>query len=210
MSTEHREISAKTVDEAIQIGLSDLGVDLDEVEVDVLDRGRSGILGIGSEPARVRITVRSLEDGASVAHETTQDLLALMGIESEIYIVSPEGEKPIALDLRGDDAGILIGRQGRTLADLQSIVTLLVSRKLDVHTPISLDVEDYKSRRFEQVRRIALRGAQQVGRSGRPLTLEPMGAAERRIVHVTLADNQDVRTSSDGQGSQRQVTIFPA
>ena len=206
---EQLEITAKTVDEAIQIGLSELDVDLDEVEVDVLARGKAGILGIGSEPARIILKVRG-NDGAAIAREMTLTLMESMGVEVDVYIVSPEGEQPISLDLRGEDAGLLIGRQGRTLNDIQTIIALLVSKKLDEYTSVTLDIEDYKSRRFEQIRQIARNAAIQVDKYGDSVELENMNSAERRIVHITLAEDPSVETQSDGRGSERRVTIYPS
>ena len=206
---EQLEITAKTVDEAIQIGLSELDVDLDEVEVDVLGRGKAGILGIGSEPARIRLTIRG-NDGAAIAREMTLTVMEAMGVEVDVYIVSPEGEQPISLDIRGEDAGLLIGRQGRTLSDIQMIIALLVSKKLEQYTSVTLDVEDYKSRRFEQIRQVARNAAIQVDKYGDPVTLENMNSAERRFVHITLAEDPTVETQSDGRGSDRRVTIYPS
>lgn len=209
MTSRSQEVSARTVDEAIQIGLGELDVGLDEVEVVVLDRGRTGILGIGSEPARVRLTVRSGGDGAARAHEVLETLLRALGVDGTIYIVSPAGETPIAMDIQGEDAGILIGRQGRTLSDLQFLVNVLVSRKVGERVFITLDVEGYKKRRFDRVRSLALRMAERVRQRGEPVTLEPMGAAERRVVHMTLSGDSGVTTHSEGSGENRQVTISP-
>ncbi len=224
-----QEWTARTVEEAIQVGLAELGVGLDEVEVDVLDRGRQGILGVGASRARVRLTLlsgrRPLEeeeddslpqpgnklsdDSPAIARNALLDLLAKMGVDADVFVTSREGDSPIALDVRGEDAGILIGRQGRTLTDLQVMVNVLVSRQVQERTPITVDVEGYKERRFEKVRRIALRAADRARRSGRAVILEPMSPAERRVVHMALADNRAVTTQSEGVGPTRHVVISP-
>jgi spoIIIJ-associated protein len=140
----------------------------------------------------------------------TLSLMEAMGFEVDVYIVSPEGEQPISLDIRGEDAGLLIGRQGRTLTDIQTIIALLVSKRLEQYTSVTLDIEDYKSRRFEQIRQIARNAAVQVDKDGDSVTLENMNSAERRIVHMELAEDPTVETQSDGRGSDRRVTIYPS
>lgn len=121
-----------------------------------------------------------------------------------------EAEPPtIALDVLGDDLGMLIGRRGEHLAQLQYLVTLLVNRRVGAWTRVSLDVEGYKRRREESLIGLAERVARQVARSGRPIQLEPMPPSERRIVHLALRDEPDVSTESSGEGDLRRVVIAP-
>lgn len=210
---ESLEVSGRTVEEAIESGLRQLGISRDVADVVVLSRGRTGILGIGSEQARVRISARETPvvepDDAANARAVLEKLLHYMGVAVTVEIISQEGQTPILLDVHGEDAGLLIGRRGATLQDLQSVVTTMVSRSLKRYVPLRVDVEGYRERRMDKVRQIALRAADHVQQRRRPLTLDPMTAAERRMVHTTLSDNPSVMTQSSGDGEERRVTIYP-
>jgi spoIIIJ-associated protein len=117
--------------------------------------------------------------------------------------------RPILLDVRGDDLGMLIGRKGETLAALQYMVRLILSKQFEEGVDVIVDVEGHKRRREEQLRRMARRVAEQAAQRRRTMTLEPMPPAERRIVHLELRDHPEVRTESVGEGAQRKVTIIP-
>lgn len=207
------EVSGKTVDEAIQLALEQLGVSEDRVEVIVLRKGRSGVLGMGAEEAKIR--VRLLPTGGEKANvietakEVVSKLIELMGLTASLSVTQPtSGELPVILNIEGDDLGILIGRQGQTLASLQYIVRLIVAEKLKMWVPINVDIAGYKKRRYESLQNLALRLADQVKKSKRLITLEPMPADERRVIHVTLADHPDVTTQSMGEGEARRVAIL--
>lgn len=207
------EVSGKTVDEAIQAALEELGVSEDQVEVVVLKKGRSGVLGMGAEEAKIK--VRLLPVGGEkanvveVAKEVLEALIKSLGIIAGVSVAqSSSGELPVVLNIEGDDLGILIGRRGQTLASLQYIVRLIVAEKLKMWVPINVDVAGYKKRRYESLQGLAFRIAEQVKRSRRLITLEPMPADERRIIHLTLADHPDVTTQSVGEGEMRKVAIL--
>ncbi|MBM3166702.1 MAG: protein jag [Chloroflexi bacterium] len=207
------EVSAKTVSEAIQAALRQLGADENEVEIKVLKKGRAGVLGMGSEEARVK--VRLLDDGleasdvARVAKEVLERLMEAMSIDGEVKVVQQSANgSPASLDVEGDDLGVLIGRRGQTLASLQYIVRLIVAEKMKKWVPLSIDVAGYKRRRYESLRSLALRLADQVRRSQRLITLEPMPSDERRIIHLALANHQDIVTQSMGDGATRKVAIL--
>ena len=207
------EVSAKTVDEAIQTALEQLGVDEDQVEVVVLRKGRSGVLGMGTEEAKIKVNLLSeakeKDEVASIATEVLETLIKAMGISAEVCVTqAPTEEQPMALDIEGDDLGILIGRRGQTLASLQYVVRLIVAEKMKMWVPINVDVAGYKKRRYESLRGLALRLAEQVKRNRRLITLEPMPADERRIIHLALADHPDVDTESTGEGEGRKVAIL--
>jgi len=191
------------------------------VEVTVVKRGRSGILGLGAEEARIR--VRSLvkmpekeNDIVEVAKHALESLLTRLGVMASIVpqarpIIEGEEEvaAPVTLEIKGDDLGILIGRRGQTLASLQYIVRLIVGHQTKNWVPIVIDVEGYKQRRYEALRALAWRMAEQVKDKGTPLALEPMPAYERRIIHLALAEHPDVTTQSVGWGESRKVVILP-
>lgn len=221
------EVRAKTVEEATLRALDQLRLTRDEVEVVVVKEGRGGILGLGAEDAVIRVTPlrpapkvqeKTTESGAEqTAREVLDQLLSLMGLSGTIQAQpSAESEEvnegevaPVSLDVRGDDLGILIGRRGQTLAALQYVVRLIVGRRIDKWVPVMIDVEGYRQRRAEALKRFAIEMAERVKARGAPFTLEPMPPNERRIIHMALADHPQVFTESIGQGDERKVVIRP-
>lgn len=145
-------------------------------------------------------------------------LLSRMGIDADVVAVDnpssvplgPEDPPTIFLDILGRDLGMLIGRRGEHLSQLQYLVNTLVNRKLDEWTRVIVDVEGYRSRREESLIGLAERVARQVARSGRSIVLEPMPPNERRIIHLTLRSHPEVSTHSSGEGNQRRITVEPA
>ena len=206
------EVSAKTVDEAIQTALEQFGVSEDQVEVVVVKKGRTGVLGVGAEEAQVRVKLldrpRKKDNVAKEAKEVLEMLIKCLGIVAEVRVAQVSGgQLPVALDIEGDDLGVLIGRRGQALASLQYIVRLIVAEKLKTWTPINIDVDGYKKRRYEALHNLALRVADQVKTSRRSIYLEPMPSDERRIVHMALAGHPDVTTQSTDEGEKRKVVI---
>jgi len=202
----------RTVEEAVQKALDQLGVGREDVEVDVLDEGRGGILGIGAAEAKVRVELRH-GDVLDLSKETLETLLRGMGVSATVDIPqtqSKEGEnRGPAFNIDGEDAGLLIGRRGETLTALQFILNFLLSRKVKTRVNATIDVEGYRERRYESVRATANRLAERVASTGRIFTMEPMPARERRVVHVELSGHPRVTTESIGEGEGRKVTIVP-
>jgi spoIIIJ-associated protein len=154
------------------------------------------------------------DDVSAAAREALGELLELMQVNADIYMrraqaASADEEPPWVLDVRGRDLGVLIGRHGETLNALQFITRLVCSRKLQRRANIVIDVEGYKSRRESTLRRMARQMAERAIRQGRTITLDPMPPNERRIIHITLRDDQNVETESIGMGDQRRITIIP-
>ena len=207
------EISARTVEEAIEIALKELDADRGDVEVDVVSRGKSGILGIGSEPAVVRVSaIESAPDSVVVASEVIQTLIDHLDADVVLTLKQVHNDDldgPI-FEIEGDDAGLLIGRKGETLKTLQFLVRYVVSHKLDERVNLMIDVEGYQQRRHQSLENMARRVARRVSDTGRSITLEPMPANERRIVHLALSENPRVTTESTGYGESRQVTVQPS
>jgi len=181
----------------------------------------------GDRPSR-RGTPPPATDGVSherVDAEQEQEAKAIviglfehMGIDADVVAVdnpssvplSPEDPPTIFLDVLGRDLGMLIGRRGDHLSQLQYLVNTLVNRKLGDWTRVIIDVEGYRARREESLIGLAERVARQVARSGRSIVLEPMPPNERRIIHLTLRSHPEVSTFSSGEGSQRRITVEPA
>lgn len=211
------EASGKTVEDAIESGLAELGLERHEVTLEVLSKGRPGLFGIGGEQARVRLAPVSFEmpegDDVTFAQETLETLLRLMKVDAASTVRAPEtpgdgvGRTKAVLDIHGDDLGLLIGRRGSTMAALQYLVNLIAGRRFKEAGPFQVDVEGYRRRREEWLRELAFRMAERVRATGRSITLEPMPANERRIVHLALAKDPTVGTASVGEGESRKVAI---
>jgi len=206
------ETTAKSPEEAIEIALKELDVERPDVEIDVVSKGKTGILGIGGEPAKVRVTVVDKPPDAVLATtDILQSLVSLMDVSATITLVHAEREDvggPV-FDIDGDDSGLLIGRRGETLRALQFLVSFIASRRLGDRVNLFVDVSGYQERRYETLRSLAQRVARRVASSGREVPLEPMPPNERRIVHMALADDPDVSTISEGMGDGRRVIIEP-
>ncbi len=166
---------------------------------------------------RVRDVERVDEAEEQIAKEIVRELLTHMGIEADIVAVDnpstmaldPEDPPTIFIDILGQDLGMLIGRRGDHLSQLQYLVNLIANRRLENWTRVVIDVEGYRTRREESLIGLAERIGRQVARSRRPIVLEPMPPNERRIVHLTLRSHPDVTTESSGEGNMRRVTVQP-
>ena len=202
------EIVAATVEQAIEKAEAQLGLSRDQFEVEVVREGKLGISEAGGEEALIRVTpVTPLDrDVVQMVTEILDTLLGLLDVTGKVEVLSDE--IPLALDITGDDLGILIGRRGQTLACLEYITKLIVVGRLKAWLPLTVDVAGYKKRRRDSLQRLALYLAEQVKSRRRAITMEPMPADERRIVHLTLADNPDVTTQSIGEGESRKVVIL--
>ena len=204
---ESFEITAATIEQAIEKAEAQLGQSRDQFEVEVVQEERSGILGVGSRDAVIRVIPKSgtADDRVEEVSGILDTLLRLLGIQGEIEVVSTES--PLALDIKGEDLGILIGRRGQTLASLEYVMKLMVVGRLKTWIPLTVDVGGYKRRRRDSLERLALYLAEQVKSRRRSITMEPMPADERRIVHLALADDPDVTTQSIDEGEHRKVVI---
>jgi spoIIIJ-associated protein len=219
--TENLEITAKTVEEATRKALVQLGVGLDDLEIIVINQGRSGILGLGAEDARIRVTVRESKEpegnrDIEAARKILEELLLKMGVRATVKVEAPgeitdeDGEtSPVILNVENGDLGILIGRRGQTIDALQYLLRLILTRQLKSKIPVMVDVEGYKQRRYEDLRTLALNVAEQVKDRRASIRLEPMPPFERRIIHTALAKDQDVITESMGEGDNRKVVVRP-
>ena len=229
------EVIAPSVEEAIARGLDQLAVSRDLVDVEVLDEGTRGFLGLGSREARIRITIKTadlpekaeanLELGSAsqpqvsadarlldFSAETTRELLTKMKLSAKVSAsygdTDENGDTPILVDVRGDDLSVLIGRRAETLNALQYILGLIVSKEAQSWVQVVVDVEGYRARREKQLRQLARRMAEQAVRTGKRQILEPMSSAERRIVHLELRSHDDVISESIGEEPARKVTIL--
>ena len=207
------EVNARTVDEAVQTALTQLGVDKNQVKITIKKKGRSGVLGMGSEEASIIVKLLDKpQKGNKVSREAKdvlEKLIKHLGLIAEVNVIpAPENGLPMTLNIDGDDLGVLIGRRGQALASLQYIVRLIVAGKIQKWVPINVDVAGYKNRRYKSLRNLALRLADQVKTNRHSINLEHMPADERRIIHMTLANHPDVSTQSEGEGDKRKVVVM--
>jgi len=210
---EALEVSAKTVEEAVELALNELQLTRSEVEIEVLQQRKAGLLGWGGEDARVRVTpllTVNSRDVAAVSREVVENLLFLMKVDATVQVAGGEdGQLPLNIDISNGDLGILIGRRGQTLSALQYLVSIIIGRKLKSGVRVSVDVAGYRKRREEELQNLTLRVAELVKSTGRSITLEPMPAMERRVIHLTLRDDPELATQSVGFGDSRKVVIYP-
>ena len=152
---------------------------------------------------------------AEQGREVLMGLLERMNVSATIEIVpqsdaeADEGDQVPVLNVVGDDLGALIGRQNEVILALELVTRLMVNQKSHTHSSFVVDVNGYRARRAESLRRLALRMADQAAQAGRTMALEPMPPAERRIIHLTLRDHPSVTTQSVGEGDRRKVTVIP-
>jgi spoIIIJ-associated protein len=198
------ESTGKTIDDAIMNGLEELGLSLDEVEIEVIREGTKGLFGFGGKSCVVQLTQKL--SVADYAVDFIQGLCSRMKVEAKV--TATENEDNIMVDLSGERMGILIGHRGETLDSIQYLTNLAVNGK-DYGKRIIVDTENYRAKRVQALEKLAKRLASKVKATGRSMSLEPMAPYERRVLHATLQDNPYVTTSSEGEDSNRRVVISP-
>ena len=204
---EFIEISAKNVDDAITQATVQLGITSDQLEYEVLDKGSTGFLGIGSKNAVIKARKKFSVEGN--VREFLNSVFAAMQMEVELIVQVNEEEKTIDIELKGDDMGILIGKRGQTLDSLQYLTNLAVNKKSENYYKVKIDTEDYRKRRKETLENLAKNISYKVKRTRRPVSLEPMNPFERRIIHSALQNDKYVTTHSEGEEPYRHVVVTP-
>lgn len=202
---EWKEFSAKTVDEALTNAIMSLGVSSDQIEYDVVEEEKSGLLGLFSKPAVVK--VRKKENVVDIVKGFLKKTFDAMNIEVVIEIEYDEENKVINADLKGEEMGMLIGKRGQTLDSLQYLASLVANKSTDEYIKIKLDTENYRQRRKETIENLAKNVASKVKKTGRPNFLEPMNPYERRIIHSALQSDKYVETHSEGEEPHRKVVV---
>ncbi|MBP2072110.1 MULTISPECIES: RNA-binding cell elongation regulator Jag/EloR [Thermoanaerobacterium] len=202
-----REIikTGKTVEEAINAGLIELGISRDMVDIEVIDEGSKGFLGLLGKQAIVKIIVKDVVK--ENVKKFLDGIIKLIGIDVEYDI--DEKDNSILVNLKGNEVGLLIGYRGETLDSLQYLTSLVANKKNieGIHKRILLDAENYRAKREKILINLANKIAKKVKQENRSITLEPMNANERRIIHLALQDDPDIETFSEGEEPNRRVTI---
>lgn len=194
----------KTVDEATSAALNELNANIEDVDVEILEEGSKGFLGIGNKDAKVRVTLKSVSPEKK-AIEFLSALFEKWGID--VSVNAYVEDEFLKVDLSGDDMGIVIGKRGETLDALQHLTSLNVNTGNSSFIKVSLDTEGYREKRVKTLTELAKKYAIKVAKSKRNYTFEPMNSYERRIIHASLQDDKYVTTYSIGQSPNRKVVI---
>jgi spoIIIJ-associated protein len=195
--------TGKTINDAVDNACEQCGVDRDNVEIEILETPSRGFLGIGANDAKVKIFYEVAE-GNNVKN-FVEELFKKMGVIVSATISTTE--QNMNIDVEGENLGAFIGRRGETLDALQYLVSLYANRNIEEHLRVSLDIENYRKKRQDTLERLAKRLASNAVKKKGTVTLEPMQAYERRIIHATLQGFRDVSTYSTGLEPRRKVVI---
>ena len=200
------EITAKTLDDAITEASIQLGTTSDNIQYEIVDKGSTGFLGLGSKEARIKVWVKSTP--VEEVKKFLQDVFKAMSLNNvEILVDTDENYSYLDIDLKGDDMGVLIGKRGQTLDSLQSLASLVVNKNSENFIRVKLDTENYRKRRKDTLENLARNIAFKVKKSRRVVSLEPMNPYERRIIHSALQNDKYVSTHSEGEEPFRHVVV---
>lgn len=199
------KFTAKTVEEAVELGLKELGVEREKAEIKVLEEPVKGFLGIGAKPAVVEIT--AIKTDGERAVDFLKGLFDIMEINAKCNITD-ESEK-VVIDVITDNSSAIIGYRGEVLDAIQNLAGAVANTGRDDYRRVVVDCEGYREKREETLRSLAEKLAAKAVKTGRKVTLEPMNPYERRILHSSLSDNADVKTQSEGKEPNRYVAIIP-
>ncbi len=204
------EVSAKTIEDALEEGLKILGVKKENVQIEILSEPAQGLLKfISSKQAKLRLTV--LKEVDEYIQEFLENIVNIMGVEGTIKITSEENdEENLHYEITGENLGILIGKRGNTLNAIQYLANVVLYRQFAAQKQrIILDIENYRYKRKKTLENLARNLALKALRTRKEVALEPMNPQERRIIHLALKNNRDVVTSSQGEEPYRKIVISP-
>lgn len=200
------ERTGKTVEEAIEVALKELNVTEENVNIEVLEEPAKGLLGIGAKPALVKVTLKDNKN--EIINEFLTKVAGCMNITLTNKIEEKDGR--ISVNMEGNDMGLLIGYRGETLEALQTILGVVANKGSEDYVRIDLDAENYREKRKETLKNLASKKAYEAVKYNKNITLEPMNAYERRIIHMALQDNEKVTTYSIGEEPYRKIVIKKA
>jgi len=202
------EVTGRSVEEAIEAAARRFNVNTDALKTEVVEEGAKGFLGIGSKPAKVKISLKP-QSVAPFAEGVLSRILRGMSFPDTVKIQKDSDGNPV-LNIQGPSGGTLIGRHGHTLEALQYLVSKVVQRMTgDEKTIIVVDVENYLERQKDKLRELAVNLAQKARETGTEIPMRPMSSKDRRVVHLALKDHEHVTTESRGEGLRRKVVIVP-
>jgi spoIIIJ-associated protein len=205
------EVTGKTEEEAIASALRQLNLKRDEVSIEIVERAKSGFLRIGASPAVVRVSYEVPDEPAEPsvqekAEKFLEGLLERMGVSASLEMSIRENGS-VSINLSGEGMGAVIGRRGETLDAIQHLTNYAVNRGSETRTHISIDAENYRSKREESLVHLAEKMAAKTLKYKRNMALEPMNSYERHVIHTALQDYEGVTTCSTGTEPNRRVVI---
>ncbi len=204
-------VTAKTVEEAKEKAAQEIGAAMEEIEFNVLEEGKRGFLGFGATDARVAAIYDYTPSGSDIALEFISRIVKDMNLDLTIE-KKEGGNDDILITMAGEGAGALIGHHGETLDSLQYLANLAANKKVKGekrdYVKITLDIEDYRAKREENLRALARRMAAKVVKYKKSVMLEPMNPYERRIIHSEVQKVEGVSTNSIGSENNRRVVMF--
>ena len=202
---EFIEVTGKTVEDALTEASVQLGTTSDKIEYEVVEKGSTGFLGIGSKDAVIKVRLKaSTQD---LVKEFLSSVFDAMKMEVEIIVNVSEENKLVEVELKGDDMGVLIGKRGQTLDSLQYLTSLSLNKHSDNYYRVKVDTEDYRKRRKETLENLASNIAYKVKKTKRSVSLEPMNPFERRVIHSALQNDKYVTTHSEGEVPYSHVVV---
>jgi len=197
------EVEAKTKDQALEKASEKLNIPVYELKYEIIEEEKGGLFGI-KKNVKLRILYNQLTD--SKIEKILKTILEKMGIDAQLDL--EENDDKVLIRMTSDDAGILIGKQGKTLESLQYIINIIHGKEANNGKKIVLDIESYRKKREVTLKNLAKTSAKKVIDTGKTVALEPMNPYERRIVHLSLQDNNHVYTKSEGSGLYKSVKIY--
>ncbi len=200
---EFSEKYGRTIEEAVSLAAADLNLTVEDVEVEVLEEPKKGILGIGAKSAKVKVVPKKTPEKIALAF--VKEVTSKMGLE--LNVSSRQSENIVFIDIEGKDAGTIIGKRGQTLDSLQYLVNLVVNKNTEKYTKVVVNAENYREKRESTLEQLAIRLAGKVYKTKRSVRLEPMNPYERKVIHTTLQDDVRVNTKSEGEEPYRRVVI---
>ena len=209
------EFEAKTEKEAIDKAIDSLGLDRDEIDVEILENKKKGFL-FGSGNVKIRVHLSDADAGENLEPEGEveekllvflSEILKKMDFEAEVFLVSRE-EGRLIFDIQSEHSAVLIGRQGKTLDAFQLLVSIYAGRISERRVRVTVDAEDYRQRRERHLVSFAHRVADQVRKSRSSRLLDAMNPFERRLIHTALNDHENIETISEGDGLYKKIRVF--
>jgi spoIIIJ-associated protein len=214
---EFLEFEGKTTEEAIAQACTHFQLPPECMDIEIISVGSPGLFGIGGRKAKVRV-VLSRDEGEGEgesdadllpqAQELLERILELMGEKAKVLGRFDEEDR-LSLGIDAEDPGLLIGKQGQTLEALQYLLTKMIAKKARRKVRGFIDIESYRARHQEALTQLALKSGENAKKSGKPITLNPMNPHDRRIVHLALQGDKEVKTMSRGEGLYKKVVVYP-
>lgn len=207
---EYVEFEGKTTEEAIAQAMAYFQLPSERLDIEIISVGSPGLFGLGGRKARIRVGVKEAAETEllTLARDLLERLLELMGEKATVSGEQDEEDR-ISLTIDAEDAGLLIGKQGQTLEALQYLVGKMLSHHSRRKVRVVVDIESYRARQQEALTQLALKSGEKAKKSGKPVTLNPMNPHDRRIIHLALQGDKEVKTMSRGEGLYKKVVVYP-